>query len=372
MTYLKFHTIKHDTIAALRESYGNGFARNAENTFDWKYLQNPMTPDGDPILDILECDDRIVGMNGRIPVRFKIGEKELAGVWNGDTHVVPDHRKASGWFAYQASKIAPAVSFGMPNPKNYAILSAANAVIDVARFTELKACLDLTAVLKAKGFNRLLSSFCGLVFSVVPNPLGLMADRRAESSISVEEVPRFDGRLDELWQAVSQDYSGLMVRDQKFLSWRFDRCPNRDYTRYIAERDGKIVGYMVTRGFRWGGFGRGRIVDYLVRPDDPGALSSLLRRVIRDFRSRGIVSVVCSIYTTRKNQIQAFRQHGFLYSQPGSQICVDRSSLQQTFAAIDDWFFTYADGDIDYCDDYSELEGAEGEGSLPSHAGQEA
>ena len=329
-------------------------------TFDWKYLENPRNPADGPVVEILECDDKIVGMHGRMFVLFKINEDTISATWGGDTHVVPDHRKASGWFAYQVNKIASVVEFGMPNQENYAIQSAANALIEVARFTDFKTWLDLGPVFKAKGFNPLLSSICGLVFSLAPRAFGLFSKFRAENGVSVQEVSRFDSRLDDLWQTVSEDYAGIMVRDQSFLSWRFDQCPNRDYTRYIAERDGKIVGYMVTREFRWSGVGHGRIVDYLVRRNDASALNALLQSAIQGFRSRGVVAVSCSVFTTDRKQIQQFRLHGFLYRRPGPRILVDRGSWQETFATIENWFFTYADGDIDYC----EFEDEEGEANL--------
>ena len=81
---------------------------------------------------------------------------------------------------------------------------------------------------------------------------------------------------------MSRDYPGIMVRDQSFLSWRFDRCPNRDYTRYLARRNGAPVGYMVAREIRWRGTRRGRIVDYLVGRDDSAAFDALIRTVMSD------------------------------------------------------------------------------------------
>ncbi|MCB1741757.1 MAG: amino acid adenylation domain-containing protein, partial [Gammaproteobacteria bacterium] len=309
---------KGPAIASLRESFGHAFARNAERTFDWKYLQNPRNPADGPIVDILECDGQIVGMNGRIPVAFKLNEDERAGVWNGDTHVVPEHRKVSGWFAYQANQIAPEVSLGMPNPHNYAIISAANAVIDIARFTELKVCLDIGPVLETKGFNPVLSSICGLAFAPVPRTLDSIARFRIESGISVRKIVDFDDtRFDDLWCRVSDGYAGIMVRDRAFLSWRFDDCPNRSYTRYVAERDGQVVGYMVTREFPWGGVGRGRIVDYLVGKKDLAVLNSLLRSALHDFRVRGVVSAICSVFTTETDQLRELRRPGFFHSRPG-------------------------------------------------------
>ena len=38
----------------------------------------------------------------------------------------------------------------------------------------------------------------------------------------------------------------------------------------------------------------------------------------------------------------------------GDSHAADRGLWQETLATIKNWFFTYADGDIDYCDLYGE------------------
>jgi len=140
-----------------------------------------------------------------------------------------------------------------------------------------------------------------------------------------------------------------MVRDQAFLSWRFDRCPTRDYTRYAAVREGEIVGYLVTRSYASGGKERGMIVDYLVRRNDSAVLSALIRTAMQDFRSRGAVSVRCSLSSSQREHIRQLRSHGFLFQRTGRRIVADRGYYDKSLAAVGEWFITYADGDIDYC-----------------------
>ena len=104
------------------------------------------------------------------------------------------------------------------------------------------------------------------------------------------------------------------------------------------------------------------IVDYLVRRNDSAVLSALIQTAMQDFRSRGAVSVRCSLSSSQREHIRRLRSHGFLIQRPGAHIVADRGVYDKSLATIGEWFITYADGDIDYCS----WEGDE-EGALESH-----
>jgi aryl carrier-like protein len=342
---------KAGILSSYERCFGHKTAHVLERVFDWKYLDSPLAPNHSPVVDLLESDGRIVGMNGAICVRFKLREVTLPGVWSLDSHVVPDYREISSWFMHQVHEEAPGIVLGIPNASMYPFLSATETVIDLDRYSNLRACIGLGGVLEARGWNRLLSRICGLVFWPVPRLFELYSSLRVRPDTTVGEIPRFDARFDQLWELVSRDYPGIMVRDHAFLSWRFDRFPGGDYTRYVAERDGSLVGYMVTRTTGWRGTRRGRIVDFLVAPNDSVTFDSLLKAVMRDFRIRGIVAVSCSVSSTQSQHIQAMRRQGFLHVEPGPHVIASRGRYDQQLAAVDNWFFTTADGDSDFNED---------------------
>jgi hypothetical protein len=253
----------------------------------------------------------------------------------------------------------------MPHEDLYPVLSEAKSVIDIDQYVTLVACLDLGAVLKTRGWPSAFSSICGFLYRPLPAIFDRYTRARAATGIDVIEISRFDERFDQFWQVVSSDYPAIMVRDQAFLSWRFDRCPIRDYTRYAAVREGEVVGYIVTRNYASEGTDRGMIVDYLVRRNDYAVLSALIRTVMQDFRSRGTVSVKCSLSSSQREHIRQLRSHGFLIQRPGAHIVADRGFYDKSLAAIGEWFITYADGDIDYCSWEGDEEGAaESHGSI--------
>ena len=339
---------KPGALASFAQAFGYEAARAAEQTFDWKYLQNPFVSDGAPALQILERDGDVVGMQGGMLARFKLGSDTLVGAWGCDAHVSPSDRDASTWFFRHVADDAPSVALSMPNDVSSPILVELAAVERIGRMIEYKACLDLESILKARGRNALLSWVGGLAYSPVATGVRLLSASAERNGIAVEEIPRFDARFDSFWQETCTGYPGIMVRDYEFLSWRFDRCPNRRYVRYCAQRNGKLAGYLVARIRQINGVDRGRIVDYVVPRGEPAALDVLLYRAMHDFRSRGVASVACSVATPDRAQIRLLRRHGFLQQRQEVDVVATRVASGSPALAVSDWFFTYADSDIDY------------------------
>jgi NAD(P)-dependent dehydrogenase (short-subunit alcohol dehydrogenase family)/acyl carrier protein len=339
---------KESAIDSFRSAFGEKAARTLATFFDWKYLQNPLTPDTGPIVDVLECDGRIVGMNGGACARFKLGDTTIAGVWGCDSHVVEEHRKATSWFLYQVHENAPAALLGTPNAAMYPFAAATGAFADLDELVDLRAAIDMRSVLESRGVNPLLAWGCGLMYRSASRILGLIVRARIPKQLSVAQVPEFDSRFDELWQTVSRDYPGIMVRDQTFLSWRFDRCPDRHYTRYVVERDGRLAGYLVTREQRMDGRIRGIIVDFLVPRDDAQVLDCLVSKAMSDFAAHGVEAVILPLAASQRQQIRLLRWHGFLLRRHRAQLIARKGPLLDSAAGINDWFSTFADGDGDY------------------------
>lgn len=348
-TYRRYcETDRASALAAYAKSFSQSATDVLNAALEWRYLEsNSMTGDGS-ILNVLDCDGDIVGMNGYVSARFKIEDNTIPGYWGSDFHLIPDHRSVSGWAWSEIARRSSGLKLSTPGVVIYPILSGSESVIDIDQYVTLVACLDLGAVLKTRGWPSTFSSICGFLYWPVPAFFDHYIRARAATGIEVTEISQFDERFDRLWQVVSGDYPAIMVRDQAFLSWRFDRCPIRDYTRYAAVRDGEVVGYMVTRVYPEEGTERGLIVDYLVRRDDAAVLSALIQAVVQDFRSNDVVSVKCSLASSQREHIRQFRSHGFLVQRPGAHIVAGRGYDDKALAAIDDWFFTYADGDLDY------------------------
>lgn len=339
-------------VAAFAQSFGAGPAAVFSSALAWKYLgprlHKPKFPEDQTTLDILECDGEIVGMDGGLGARFKLADRTVDGVWGGDFHLVEAHRGVAGWAAVALAQGRSRLKLSTAADRMHGIAAELAAIIDIDRFVILKACLDLGAWLEQKGVNKPLALMGGGLFRPIAKGFSLYGNLRSEPEIAVQEITAFDSRFDRLWQDVAQGYDGIMVRDQAFLAWRFDDCPIRRYRRYIAERDGTLVGYLVTRISQTDGRRHGEIVDYLVARGDDGSLNRLARRALEDFADAGIAIVTCPIGSKQKRDIRFWRSCGFVSQDLGQYIYADPSPYDNALRRLEHWFFTYADSDLDY------------------------
>ncbi len=328
--------------------FGPEVGRNAERIWNWKFLENPLTPAEGPLVDVLEHEGSIVGMNGGIWTRFKIGDATVPGIWSCDSQVHPDHRRASVGFFQHVEQTAPVTKLGTPNADMYKVAAAAGGIIDLGRFVNLKAILDLDSLLKSEGHNPLLAKAAGVGNALVNAGWNLFARPDTGSGLAVTEIPSFSDEFDGLWQRAGGGYEGIMVRDAGFLSWRFDRCPNRTYRRYAARRGGELAGYLVVREFVRHGSRRALIVDYLVSVDDKEALDGLVQRAMADFRAHGVDLVTFPMSSTMLDHAALLRRHGFLFTKQRRHVVASRTAGDADPGRVGTWFFTLADSDADF------------------------
>ncbi|MGD9547405.1 MAG: SDR family NAD(P)-dependent oxidoreductase [Candidatus Krumholzibacteriia bacterium] len=338
---------KGDLVALFGTVFGAEVGRNMQAVFDWKYLENPLTPDAGVLIDVLDHEGRAVGMNGAIWTRFRVGGEERPGIWSCDSQVHPEHRKASVGFFQHVEASTSVLKLGTPNEAMFKLASSAEGVLDLGRFVNLKAFLRLGSLLKSEGYNPLLAGAGGLANKLLAGVQGAFVQPRTASDVTVGEIAEFTPEFDALWERAGAGYGGIMVRDATFLGWRFDRCPTRTYTRYEARRGGGLVGYLVTREFVKNGSRRGLMVDYLIERDDLAALDALVQQAMRDFRGRGVELVTFAMGERQLDHISRLRRHGFYFTKTGRHVVAGKAGGGGSVAGIADWFFTWADSDAD-------------------------
>lgn len=81
-----------------------------------------------------------------------------------------------------------------------------------------------------------------------------------------KEVQKFDEKIDGLISEVSGSVNFMVMKDHKFLNWRYLLRPDKKYRLFIFERNGDVDGYMVIKHFDDpSGYKKTHILDILVR-----------------------------------------------------------------------------------------------------------
>jgi hypothetical protein len=175
--------------------------------------------------------------------------------------------------------------------------------------------------------------------------------RRRSSAVGARvRLDSFDESSDALWERARRSEQAMVIRDRRYLNWRYCQRPDATYSLLGVTRESELAGFLVARssilhGMRWG-----YLVDFLVAENASDVLSDLINDALEEFRRLGVAGVTC--YASDPSARHALFRHGFfpvLQRDPTHFIRRIRRSRPdlQKFATLRQWYVTMGDGDLE-------------------------
>jgi hypothetical protein len=218
-----------------------------EEKYDWHFLKNPFGPGQ---IWILHADGQPIGTTSLGMRPLKLGETvAIAGV-ACDLAVNKDHRFLQPALMLQRALLASAhpgirILYGFPNPGGASVMKYVGyrelcRVHRYAKILRISPYLERLGKLGTK--DTLIARMADRGFAAFQS-----FRRWRRNGWITKPLPCFDQRFDELWSRVSSRHSALIVRDQRFLNWRYHECPLREYKTLglLAQDESRLLGYLV-------------------------------------------------------------------------------------------------------------------------------
>ena len=284
----------------------------------WKN-SSPLTDPADR--EILELDGRIAAFGSRIDRELWIHGETHRGRSGGDLAIHPDYQ-GRGLIQFltdyverrDAERGAPKainVSEGSTHPRLLRRQRRLGDRVFLAnRFEKLTYHLSRPG-LRHPDSGRL--SWRPALSAVVTNARiaanlpRRMRPPRLAAGLSVRPFERFDSRADELWETARTDFDYAVVKDRRYLDWRYADPRAGIYTLLEANRGSGLAGYVVLTRVD----GDAQLLDILVRPGDIAALSALIAASIEEVRThggRGLTVLLPRVHPYRRT----VRRFGFI------------------------------------------------------------
>ncbi len=312
--------------------------------WQWQYRDNPNTPDDGPVIWIaVEESGRVLGQMATMPFPMWWGDREVRASAGMDYFVRKDAQGRGLGIALSeawADHVDVALALGL-TPSSYPLFR--KIFTDVGPVPAYLRVLDATAVAK-----RRWGGAAGAVAGpVLQGALAVMSVRRERSEgIEVREVSAFGDEYDDLWMRVRQSFATAVRRDARYLTWKYLRCPFRQYRILEARTGGTLSGFCVIRPEGDASFRRGVIADLFSGAADTAVQDALIDAALDAFRAQGLVRA--ETYTMNASMGRAFRRHGFRAGLTGIQYCVAyRHASAAPLARLADWQLVLGDGDLD-------------------------
>lgn len=367
-----------DAIATfLERAYRRRARYKGPARWTWQFVSNPYAhqPEGLVPVWIARDGDSVVGQIAVQEALLQVQEETVGAGWILDVMILPSHRGGGiGHRLYEAvaRDESVLVTLTMADATRRMAERLGSITLDhVHQLTRLvrldsetirRYLMVRTATHRWGRFGVRVACGVGQFHRLLPlivNPV-LRARDRIESSHGVSEstriveVNRFGDDLDDLWERTRFDYPVIFPRDARFLNWRFVDSPQPRYRCFIAEREGRTVGYVVLRHPEAVELAEGHIVDLYAGRHDQRALEDLVRHSLAFFGNR----VAALDSATSVPEIEAvFRRHGFFKTRTHRPTCVCQDDeLRRRLSELEGgWFFSKGDHDWDQIHDADSL-----------------
>jgi GNAT superfamily N-acetyltransferase len=348
---VRYHRTDRDSVFAfLREALPAADSARLSRQWDWKYDANPFNQAGGPDILLLQVPGQLVAMYGRLVFRVAIDGSEHLAHHGCDLLVHPAYRgRRLSAHLRDRDLIDSPIHFSWQNEASYRV-ARRDGTAGIP-FVSLVRPLDIARVVRGRLGEHRLGRVTGAVVGRALRHMPLFRRHVAVvPEVAVTRIQSFDERYDRLWQRSCRDYPVMIVRDRRYLEWRFLQRPDASYTIMAATRGSEVLGYMVTRcadreGERWG-----YLVDFLVQERSAAVFGLLLQHALDDLRQAGAAAVSCRVAVPPYRRL--LYRHGFMplpYGASGyirGRVRLPDQPLQM-FGDVRQWFLTMGDGDLE-------------------------
>lgn len=336
---------------AIIDLYTIAINRNIEMC-EWKWMfQNG--PAGPAILHLADDDGILAGQYAIIKANLQIQGISVQGAQSFDTMTHPDYRKQGVFVTLAKDVYACAASQGVQLIYGFPNMNSLHGFTKHLNFFNLD---DLPVVwrplrtwemLQLKVKNRLFCRVLGKLFQTGFN-LTFPIHPKSGSALEIQKAVSFPPiESNDLFHRLSMKFPNMVVRDWKFLKWRYEDNPRFNYDIYLAWRGKSLDGYCVTRYSEQHGLPCCHIVDIFSDPVDRLAINGLLTHSLNEATKR-TATAFCLLPRTSPF-MPYLKRLGFIFTRRKVPYILRINSDEISRSMIDNieqWHISYGDADF--------------------------
>jgi len=332
--------------------YGEPFD---EREWEWKFEKGPFKP---AQILVAESDNAIVGIRPTILLPVKSGkEVSIAGL-NVDVMTHPEFR-GRGIFSTLVQESFKLLNeqginfaFTFPNENSYPGYVRKLQWLHVCSLLLLAKPLNINNIVKKYIKNPSLQKPTALLMRSINSTL--LSERLSSANgLQINRIYSFDDHFDELWRKASSQFNLVVVRDKKYLNWRYIDRPGQEYTIFSAQRGKDLVGYIILKSnVEMFDLMLGLIIDMLTSEDNHVA-DLLISQAIEYFREQKVDAIGC-VMLKHVPYYKALKKAGFIsipkllsHKEFYFMVCLNSTEiLSELVKNPANWFLTWGDYDI--------------------------
>jgi hypothetical protein len=116
-----------------------------------------------------------------------------------------------------------------------------------------------------------------------------------DNEVVIKTIEEFDPRFDEFWKKAQNNHNIILKRDSKYLNWRYIKSPEIEYKIFAAEKDNRVLAWMVVRTLDRFDLKNGAIVDMLALPGCEDIVCAMTLKAVGYLKQKNVDLIAVSI-----------------------------------------------------------------------------
>jgi hypothetical protein len=307
-----------DILALNRMEFGPTDILATLEDFNWRYAQNPA---GQAIISVVrDCDSgSVVGFIWIVPLHIRVFGEDWLGATGTNLLIHSDYRGTSAYVKLIRRFRQAFVDHGIQlhysriSETTYSHLRPGDPRV-AFRIPLLIRPLDMVKLARAY-FNTRLQRFIVGIGGQLATPLLFQARQfnPDKHNFTLHVLDGFDERFDDFWERVKDKYPVIVIRDCRYLAWRFAEVSGRQYRILVVQVGDEVIGYTVLRCANIREIPTGLIMDLLVEtgPRGEAAGACLMAEALRYFRSENMW-LASGLMSSHAAEYNIMRRAGYL------------------------------------------------------------
>lgn len=296
----------------------------------WKYPENPYWKN-----DIVVAlrGEEIIGCKHSVYFKLKLGDNIIECSLGSDLAVHPDWRRRG-----ISKKIRDMSTYARTEiySQDFSFYVSSNPLMipdfkkrsnslnhDVLVFVKIE---DIDLQLKKMPMQYSSLSKIGYKALVILHKFGnLFRKKLSKPEVKITFTDSLDERMNSFWSKVSKEYEFIVVRDIKYLNWRYLDPRAGKFTLLLAEEKSSISGFIAIHVNTKSEYPIGYIVDLLTLPNRSDIGYELINEALKYFKKNN-VNIITSLAVKGHPNEKILGRAGFINSRRKLNLFLGRKS----------------------------------------------
>ena len=319
----------------------------------WLLDENPYNPDGKNLLFLLKEGEKAIGCDGLIPNELYLRGKTYLMAHSVKSMTHPDFqrqgifRKMTENSESKGREAGVDVILGLANAASYPAYQKFGWETLLEKEVLVKP-IHIKKILKRKFKLNTVAELGDFVFTTV-NKLQMKENSESLSFEWLDQVPE---EVQDCWDRYKDNYDLLLVRDYKYLHYRYNQRPDVSYHTLLVRQYGKAVGFVILRESKTKNSVFASVAEFFTDPFDDKLIDAMAKALTRYAYERELDYLVlsCGEYG---NYNRVLKQNSFRPTpKPASNNMMIARILNEDIRVEDlkrpqSWHLSQGEGDVE-------------------------